>query len=191
VKTPEEFFAAIAMRLEASGVPYMVTGSVASSAFGHARSTNDFDIIIDPTLETLGRFLNSLPTDWYVSRDAAHDALARRSMFNVIAMEGGWKADFIVRGQRPFDIEEFTRRRAHIVLGINVAVITPEDSILSKLDWSRDSESARQFDDAVGVARMNLPSLDLTYLHKWASELNLEARLEKVLEEAKNLPPAG
>ena len=96
-----------------------------------------------------------------------------------------------MRGQRPFDIEEFTRRTVHMVLGINAAVITPEDSILSKLDWSRDSESARQFEDAVGVARMNLPSLDLTYLRKWASELNLEARLEKVLEEAKNLFPAG
>jgi hypothetical protein len=192
VNTPEEFFAAIAGLLAASGIPYMVTGSVASSAFGHARSTNDFDVIVDPSAESLGRFLNSLPKDWYVSKPAALEALARRSMFNVISTDGGWKADLIVRGKRPFDIEEFNRRVVHPVLGIDAMVITPEDSILSKLDWSRDTQSPRQFDDAVGVAAMNLGTLDFTYLRKWGAELGLESRVEEVLQNArKGAPPAG
>ena len=63
MNTPDAFFAAVATLLEASGIPYMVTGSVASSTYGHARSTNDFDIIIDPSVHALAQFLDSLPKD--------------------------------------------------------------------------------------------------------------------------------
>jgi hypothetical protein len=187
VNFAKEFFAAIISRLDACQIPYMLTGSVASSAHGHARSTNDLDIIIDPSAAALTRFVDSLPSEWYASREAALSALNSRSMFNIIETAGGWKADLIIRGNRPFDIEEFNRRKTRPALGINASMITPEDSILSKLDWSRDSQSARQFEDAVGVAAMNLSSLDLQYLRKWAAQLGVEARLEQVLEQAQRL----
>jgi hypothetical protein len=186
VKTANEFFAALVTRLEACGVPYMLTGSVASSSYGEARSTNDFDIVIDPSREALEGFLASLPSDWYVSHHAAMEALRTRSMFNVIDPEAGWKSDLIVRGNRSFDIEEFNRRTQRVALGVNADVITPEDSILSKLDWSRESLSSRQFDDSVGVATANLATLDIDYLRKWALQLGVEGQLDKVLLKARS-----
>jgi hypothetical protein len=39
--------AAIGERLAAAGIPYMVTGSVASSFHGEPRATRDIDIVIE------------------------------------------------------------------------------------------------------------------------------------------------
>lgn len=48
----------------------------------------------------------------YVSDVAAREALADRSMFNIVDPESGWKVDLIVRKLRPFSEQEFARRQS-------------------------------------------------------------------------------
>ncbi|MEA2326641.1 MAG: hypothetical protein QOE68_1600, partial [Thermoanaerobaculia bacterium] len=43
----------ICTALEMNHVPYMVTGSLASSVHGEPRSTNDLDVVIAPTRDQL------------------------------------------------------------------------------------------------------------------------------------------
>jgi len=45
-----------------------------------------------------------------VSLEAAIDAVKRRSLFNIVHLETGFKIDFIVKKDRPFSSEEFLRR---------------------------------------------------------------------------------
>ncbi len=98
--------------LEVARVPYMVTGSFASSYHGAPRTTQDIDIVIAPTLVTLRALLAQFPDEhYYVSEDAALDAYADEGMFNVIDHLTGWKVDFILRKRRPFSQHEFGRRR--------------------------------------------------------------------------------
>ncbi len=113
----EGFLHQITELLNAAAIPFMVSGSLASSFHGEPRATNDLDLVIDPNAETLNRFVRSLPTEWYVSPDAANAALNRRSVFNVIDTEHGWKADLIVRKDRAFSIREFSRRIPATILG--------------------------------------------------------------------------
>lgn len=95
----------IAALLGAAGVPYMVTGSVASATHGTARATRDIDLVIDPDRESLLRFVRSLPeSEYYVSEEAALEALRLRRPFNVIDLATGWKVDLIVRRTRPFSV---------------------------------------------------------------------------------------
>ena len=76
-------------KLDAAGVPHMVAGSFASTYHGVPRSTQDVDIVVDPTPAALDDFLSSLPdTEYYVDADVARDALTRRSQFNVIEPSG-------------------------------------------------------------------------------------------------------
>jgi hypothetical protein len=164
----------------------MVSGSLASSFHGDPRATNDFDLVIDPNLDALNRFVDSLPVDWYASKDAAQAAFKQRSMFNVVDAGSGWKADLIIRKDRPFSVREFSRGVSGTILGIRVSVVTPEDSILSKLEWSLESGSERQYNDALSVALLNAGSLDTTYLRQWARELNAEALLDRLLREVDN-----
>jgi len=63
-----------------------------------------------------------------------------------------------------------------------VEMATPEDVILSKLEWSKIGASERQFADALQVARTQGQDLDLSYLEKWSRELGVIDLWEKIKE---------
>ena len=180
----KDFLDRLVMKLEKAGIPYMITGSLGSSLHGQPRATNDIDLIIAPTEKQLNTFIQTLSENYYVSKEAAQEAFRNRSMFNVIDYHTGWKADFIIRKDRPFSLEEFRRRIIGNIVGVQVFVISPEDAILSKLEWAKAGESERQFHDAQGVAVVQWEILDKEYLHKWARELNVEDLLENLLKNA-------
>lgn len=164
----------ISRNLALSGIPYMLTGSYASSVHGTPRATQDLDIVIAPTRSQLAELLELLPdTEYYVSKDAAFDALARRAQFNVIDFETGWKVDLIVIKDRDFSRTEFDRRRPLQLDGVSLYVASPEDVLLAKLEWSKLGASARQVEDAVGIVRLQGNLLDVAYVERWVAVLGL------------------
>ena len=110
-------------------------------------------------------------------------------MFNIIDLDTGWKADLIVRKDRPFSIEEFGRRQVRLFFGRPLPAASPEDVILSKLEWDRITPSERQFRDALNVAAVQLANLDQAYLSKWAAELGVAEKLERLLQDAEQQQP--
>lgn len=177
-----EFLKHIIKALNHAGIPYMIAGSIGSSFHGQPRATNDADIVIDPTREQLLTFVKSLGPDCYVSKEAALAALENNSMFNVIDIESGAKADFVIRKKRPFSQQEFARRTSAEFLGMDTCFVTPEDSILSKLEWSKGRSSEIQFKDALGVLEAQKDKLDFEYLTRWAKELGIEDELKQLME---------
>jgi hypothetical protein len=177
------FLTRIAEMLERTGIPYMVVGSHASGIHGQARTTQDVDIVVDPTADQLDAFLKEFAEGYYVSQEAARDALLRRSVFNVIDLESGWKADLVIRKQRPFSIEEFKRRRPMNLAGRLMPFASAEDVILTKLEWNRITPSQRQVSDALAVAVMHGENLDRDYLRRWAKELDISESLEQLLKD--------
>ena len=182
--TQAEFLKEIVRRLSEAGLPYMVVGSVASSVYGEIRTTYDADIVVDAPWEDVERFVRGLGQDYYVSEDAARDAWRRRSMFNIIHFASGNKADIICRKGHEYAAVAFGRRRRGQTLGVDVELCSPEDSILSKLEWSRKGESERQYRDAVGVAKTQRSALDLAYLAQWADDLGVADLLERLLTDS-------
>jgi hypothetical protein len=162
--------------LEAAGVPFMIAGSFASTVHGLPRTTQDLDIVIDPPDErALDALLGSMPEDeYYVDADAAHDALRRRSMFNVVDQASGWKIDLIVRKNREFSRTEFARRMEIPLLGVRVFIASPEDTVVAKLEWSRSSGgSERQRRDVAGILATMGEQIDRAYVERWVGELDL------------------
>lgn len=131
----KEFLGKLVKVLDDSDIAYMLSGSMGSSLHGRPRATNDADIVIDPTQQQLTGFLDSLGPDYYVSRPGALDALKNRTMFNLIDVASGWKADIIIVKDRAYSREEFARRKTATVMGMNLCVVSPEDCILSK-SWN-------------------------------------------------------
>ncbi|MEO8702831.1 MAG: hypothetical protein ABI867_22495 [Kofleriaceae bacterium] len=163
--------------LEHASIPYMVVGSFASMVHGEPRTTHDLDVVIDPTAASLEAFLASIDAEqFYVDPDVARDALQRRSMFNVIDMATAWKLDLIVRKDRPFSIEELRRRTPQRIVDLDIATATAEDTVIAKLEWSKDGGSERQLSDVAGILRIRHGSLDLDYIDRWVSELELHAQ---------------
>ena len=187
----EDFLEKIIEKLNEQNIPYMLSGSISSSLHGQPRATNDADIIIAPAEKQLIAFVKSLGGDYYVNPDAARDALKNNSVFNVIDIQNSWKADFIIRKNRPFSRGEFQRRLKANIMGLDVWVVSPEDVILSKLEWAKNSESGQQFRDALGVATVQYDRLDRDYLYKWAQELKVESSLEGLLKQAKKQLNSG
>jgi hypothetical protein len=173
-ETPESVIHRFSGLLDAAGVPYMLTGSFASGFHGFPRATHDIDFVISPTLGSLNTLLASFPSDaYYVDRHTALEAYGNESLFNVIDMSSGWKIDFICRKSRPYSVTEFERRLSLDFAGVPVFLATAEDSLLSKLEWAKLTQSERQLDDAAGILRVQQATLDLAYVERWVTSLNL------------------
>jgi hypothetical protein len=74
VSEPGRFLGRIVAALDAAGVPHMLAGSYASGIHGIPRSTQDIDLVIDPTFESLDRLLALLGgQDLYFDADVARE----------------------------------------------------------------------------------------------------------------------
>jgi hypothetical protein len=163
--------------LEAAGIPFMLTGSMAAACHGAGRATMDIDVVIDATADQLRRLVGSLAgPDRYVSAEAALEALEHGSMFNVVDTTTGWKVDLIIRKPRPFSRTEFARRRPVEFEGTRLWVATIEDTIIAKLEWASLGGSARQIEDVSALLRIGAGQLDHVYLDRWIVELGLGAQ---------------
>jgi hypothetical protein len=192
VPGPDDIRAAldpVADAFEALGVAYRVGGSVATSALGIGRSTLDVDVVADLRIEHVAPLVERLAADYYIDEDAIDDAIRRRSSFNVIHLASMMKVDVFVLKPREFDRQAFARvEQRQISEGPRrlFPTTTAEDMILHKLEWYRlgNEIARRQWDDVLGVLRVQLAVLDRAYLERWARELGLEDLLARAFDEA-------
>lgn len=174
-----EFLRYMSDRLDAARLPYMLTGSMAMMFYAVPRMTRDIDFVVECRSEDVDRLLEVFRPDCYVSEEAVRDAVARAGMFNVIHTEWAIKADLVVRRQSDYRELEFERRRTMAVGDLTVAVVSPEDLILSKLDWARESASASQHQD-VAQLLATVPDLDTGYLEHWGAVLGVTEQLREL-----------
>lgn len=66
-------------------------------------------------------------------------------------------------------------------------IASSEDMILSKLAWyeSGNPISDKQWNDIVGILKIQQSHLDRLYLEDWARRLNLAGLLERALTDAR------
>lgn len=176
-----ELLARLTRVLDDATIPSMFCGSIASTYYGMPRTTQDVDLVVDLRTEDIPRLLAVFPEDqYYISEDAVRDAVTRRGPFNIIDFRTGWKADLIVRRARPFSVEELKRRRRVEVLGADIWLATPEDTVLAKLEWAAMSDSERQERDVTAILRIRGEKLDWDYLERWAEELGVLGELQRL-----------
>ena len=101
--------------LEALGIPYMITGGVASVIFGDPRFTRDIDIVLQLKPANAERLVSAFDLDaFYVpplealGREAARD---RHGHFNIIHRGSALRADIYFLGDDPLHAWAFDRRK--------------------------------------------------------------------------------
>lgn len=168
------------------GIEYMVSGSIVSSLQGEPRATHDIDIVVavrQSDVKTLPKAFP--PPEYYLSEESILSALDTEGMFNLIAVEAGDKVDFWVLSSSAFDRSRFARRYVEKVMGMEIAVSSPEDTILMKLSWAHKSGgSEKHFTDALRVYEVQFGQLDMGYLEEWANRLDIEPMYKKLQQEA-------
>jgi hypothetical protein len=146
-------------------------------------------LTVEPFAGREDEFANRFPTDeYYADANMIRDAIARRSSFNILHLHTMFKVDVFIRKDRPFDVTMLGRRIAAPVFGPaegEFNVITPEDTILLKLEWFRigGEISDRQWHDVLGVMRTQAGRLDDGYLDRWAAELGVKDLLDRARGE--------
>ncbi|MEI6715739.1 MAG: nucleotidyl transferase AbiEii/AbiGii toxin family protein [Verrucomicrobiota bacterium] len=168
----------VVTRLEDGGILYMLTGSMALNCYALPRMTRDIDLVVSLHLQDAARIESLLGEDYYVSSDAARDAVLQQGSFNAIHQDTLIKVDFMVRNLDPYRRHELSRRVRLDLGDFAVWVVSKEDLVLSKLDWAKDSHSARQLAD---VENLIATGCDTEYLREWSARLNLTDMLTRVL----------
>lgn len=165
-------------------IEYMITGSFASNIHGIPRATFDADIVISPDAKKLGKFIERIKDDFYVNVDMVKRAIQEKRIFNVIHFDTGFKIDFIIKKDGEYYENEFRRRKPFKLRGKKYFFASPEDTILAKLIWTKKSGSEKQFNDALGIIKIQKERLDYAYLKKWANTLSITQLLDKLLKES-------
>jgi hypothetical protein len=98
--------------------------------------------------------------------------------------------DIFVTRDRPYNRMAFQKIQTKVFdeeTGRKFNVASPEDTILSKLEWYRlgDEISDKQWNDILGVMKVQQNALDRDYLEKWAADLGVSDLFIKASNEAK------
>ena len=169
-----EVLKVVAMRLATAGIPYMVTGSMAVNYYAVPRMTRDIDVVVELLPGDIDRICNIFQHDFYVDREAVQRSIEERGMFNIIHNAFVIKIDFVVRKDSDYRREEFSRRRRVSVEGRELFMAAPEDLIISKLDWARESRSEVQFADVMNDTDSEIEQKFLAMLLERSGEERLK-----------------
>ena len=187
--TPAAAFQELLAALDRLDIPYLVSGSVASSVHGVARATRDIDVLVDMRENQVAPLASALSKNFYADAGMMRDAILGRRAFNVIHYATAYKFDLFPAPSDAYTQAQFARRQ----LGrfpveneeVRFQVASPEDSILSKLVWYRSGGevSDQQWRDVLGIVKMQGTRLDLEYLRKWGPQLGVDDLLSRALND--------
>jgi hypothetical protein len=134
-----------------------VGGSVASSAWGQMRQTNDADIAIMLEAQRIDALLSAFGEPYFLSHEELREALASASDFRSVQlrhMDEAFKIALFLLREGDYEGSELQRaREVQVVPGTTVRFAAPENVILTKLRRFvlGNQVSDRQWNDIVTV----------------------------------------
>lgn len=185
---PDELLITISEILQDLKISYAITGGFAVTIWGKPRYTADIDVIIemaDKNIKPLAKKLLAIDKNVYAEEDMMREALMYHGEFNFIHSDTGLKVDFFVQDDSPYSTLKLKRAVLRKMFNRTIPFVSPEDLVLSKLMWSKESESQKQAEDIKSVLRNPNISLNMKYLKNWAQKHDTLEMLEELIERVK------
>lgn len=169
--------------LQRLGIDYVVGGSLASSALGIPRSTNDADLVADIRPEHVDALVSALKDEFYADAGMISEATDHLGSFNLIHYSTAHRVDVFVSGTDDFRRAQIRRAQQRELAGTTLPFTSPEDTVVAKLHWYRmgGEVSERQWRDVLEVLAAQRGRMDLQYLHETASALGVADLLDRAL----------
>jgi len=173
-------------KLEAIGVPYMMTGSTAGIMYGEPRMTHDVDIVVKMARRDVAAFVSQFPDDeYYCPPVEVLEVEIRRGVrghCNVISHATGFKADiyFAYDELHAWGLAHCRR----VMLGeLSVSVAPPEYVILRKLEYFREGGSHKHLRDIQSMLEVSAGSIDLAMIAQRCETLGLGDMWRQLLRD--------
>lgn len=170
-----DFISLFVAPLEAAGIKYMITGSVASSIYGEPRNTLDIDLVVLPDSHQVNQFPSLFDEEeFYLPPTDVIAIESRREVnghFNIIHHKTGLKADIYLSANHPCLHWAFANLRRVRTPLCEINIAPPEYVILHKLGFYKESQHQRHLRDIAGMIEQQ--DLDQTYLSQQIISLNL------------------
>lgn len=145
----------------------MAVGSIASSAYGEYRVTNDLDIIVVLGRTQADSVAAAFPENQFycppVDVIRLEAGRAQRGHFNLIEHETGFKADVYLATNDPLQLWAWKHRREVQVVGTTAWIAPPEYVIMGKLEFYREGGSEKHLRDIrsiLSVTEVNRALID-------------------------------
>jgi len=166
-------------------ISYYVTDGVAAIAYGEPRTTQDLDIVVYVDLLNLSQLVNELENNGFYVAGVDDVVIGQISILQVTQIEMISRADIIITTDEPYEQLKISRRQVYSLPdGTDVIIASAEDIILSKLAWSSQSKSDKQWRDILGILKTQRERLDFAYLEQWSQQLEVFDELEKAKNES-------
>lgn len=182
MRTERELLVDCLKRLNRLGVPYMLVGSMASNYWGIPRSTHDLDFVVALQPSDVDPLAAAFGEGFFIQVESIRSAFSPPHQFNALDEQSALKVDFWLLKDDSFERSAFDRRGQVTLFGTPAWITTAEDVILHKFHWHKISPSDRQLHDAAGVYAVQGDALDIDYLRRWASILDVEGELDALLD---------
>jgi hypothetical protein len=181
-------------------------GSMASSLHGMQQMAQDIDLVAEPDARHLSSLLPSLKQHYVFNETALREAVAGRGMCALIHLDTLLKVDLILARSA---LWETALRPLIIAYQLDedarpVRVASASEMILFKLARYQQDALSRQdgmhddaeWNDIVGMLKVQGPDLDLALLEQWSRTLQVaetwqQALMEAGVADSSGVPPSG
>ncbi len=173
---PIEPFRNFLRRLEALGLPYCVTGSIAAGIYGEPRLTKDIDFVLLLRRDDIRALRAQFPDDrFYVPPDETlivEAQRAHRGMFNLIDHHGMARADVFIAARDPLHKWALEHRRREDLDGDPTWLAPPEYVIIRKLEAYREGGQEKHPTDIAHM--LETTEVDRAFIESQVSRLGLQ-----------------
>ena len=176
--------AIFASRLNRAGIPYIITGAVASIIYGEPRLTHDLDLVVMMKDEDIERLVQAFPsTEFYCPPPEVLTIEMRRPYrghFNLMHHGTGAKPDIFLGGEDDLHQWAFSLRKEFTFQGERVWVAPPEYVIIRKLEYYREGGFEKHLRDISGILELSPKEINFRQLKDLVHRCGLEKEWAKV-----------
>jgi hypothetical protein len=175
-------------------VPYYLAGSIASSVHGMQQMAQDIDLVVDLGEQALPSLLVLLQSSYVVDEDANRKAVLAHTPLPLIHLDTLMKVDVVLSKRDAFDtsMRQLVSPSSLDERHPPFRVASASEMILFKLRRYAHDERSRtdgmlddaEWNDILGMLKVQGPDLDLALLEEWASALDILDTCRRALLDA-------
>jgi len=176
VTAEESAMLVVADALEASQIPYFLSGSFASNYYGIPRSTKDADFVLQFHGAVDAGFVMRLGGDFELDPQLSFETITGTYRQLIRKKQTAFTVELFLLSNDPHDQKRFERRRMVQLFDHRIWLPSPEDVIVTKLRWAR----GKDLEDVKDVIAVRAARLDWEYIESWCKTHGSFNRLENL-----------